>query len=69
MKNADGNHIPPRPWRVLVALGECEGIVDANGFVVVETNSGFYPPNRATCEFIVEAINALSTPKSAEVEK
>ena len=56
-KYRDENTIHPRPWRVVVSHGECQGILDADGELVVETDSGFYPPNLATAEFICKCVN------------
>lgn len=54
----DNTTIAPRPWRVHTGDGDCWGILDANGNRVVETDSGYYPPNIATAEFIVKCVNA-----------
>lgn len=53
--------IPPRPWRIVPDdefSERCWGIVDANGKSVVVTDSGFYPPDHKTAEFIIAAINS-----------
>lgn len=53
-----------RPWRVVVETwGDppedyCDGIVDAEGERVVETDSGCYPPDLETAQLIVDAVNA-----------
>lgn len=58
--------IPPRPWRVkiytsnpntVIAETDCWGIYAANGKCVVETDSGFYPPDIETAEFICKCVN------------
>lgn len=54
----DNTTIAPRPWRVLIKDGDCWGIADATGNSVVLTDSGYYPPNLATAEFIVKCVNA-----------
>lgn len=33
----------------------CDGIVDAEGYAIVKTDSGVYPPEQATAEFIAHA--------------
>lgn len=55
----DPNFIPPTPWQVVMDDDdeECWGIVDANGEEVIVTDCGYYPPNRATAELIVAAVN------------
>ncbi len=58
-----------RPWRVLVeSYGDafpdtepedyCNGIVDADGDHVIQTDSGCYPPDLETAQLIVDAVNA-----------
>ncbi len=52
-----------RPWRVLVESWNgsedyCDGIVNAEGDPVVETDSGFYAPDLETAQLIVDAVNA-----------
>lgn len=55
--------IPPRPWRVEIERWggdgdeECLGIYAADGVRVIVTDSGFYPPDIETAEFIVKCVN------------
>jgi hypothetical protein len=57
-KYRDMDIIHPRPWCVDVDRGgECQGIIDALGDPVIITDSGFYPPNKATAEFICKCVN------------
>lgn len=57
--------IPPRPWRVESREdyhpdGEtvCDGVVDADGYDVIKTDTGVYPPNLETAEHICRFVNA-----------
>lgn len=48
-----------RPLRILVTKrGEVEGILDAEGTMIVETDSGNDRPNPEEAAFIVAAVNA-----------
>jgi hypothetical protein len=58
----DESTVSPRPWRVLQVDGECDGIVDVNGDAVIETDTGVYPPNLATAEFICKCVNEHGKP-------
>ena len=55
---------PPRPWHVeLSDDGEdCYGILGADGRRVIETDSGVYPPDIETAEFIVKCVNERKEP-------
>ena len=62
---AKNDKIPPRPWRTISGddpedPSRCNGIVDADGNSVVVTDSGFYPPNMKTAEWIVRLVNRFS---------
>jgi hypothetical protein len=68
--------IPPRPWHVKIYVNspttviediECWGIYAADGTRVVETDSGYYPPDIETAEFICKCVNALSDSQAINV--
>ena len=53
----------PIPWRVLIerttdGTSYCNGVVDANGQTVIETDAGYYPPDVETAEMLVKAVNS-----------
>lgn len=57
--------IPPRPWKVQIEVfgdEECWGIIAADGTCVVETDSGVYPPDIETAEFICKCVNERKEP-------
>ena len=55
------DRIPPTPWSLdLSGEGDEErlcGIRDANGHEVIVTDCGYYPPNKATAQLIIDAVN------------
>ena len=60
----------PTPWKVnyyesdgKIEYDEDMPILDANGKHVVETDYGVYPPDKATVEEIVAAVNEYNKPK------
>ncbi len=53
---------PPRPWTVRIEGEECWGIYAADGTTVVVTDSGFYPPDVETAEFICNCVNERKEP-------
>lgn len=68
----------PLPWRVMDpepdrkhGLGACDGICDANGRRVIETDSGYYAPCLPDAYLIVTAVNShadvLTALKAARV--
>ena len=60
MQQHDENVVSPIPWFGEEQDGTALIIRDKNGQRVVETDSGFYPPNLATSKFIVACVNSIS---------
>lgn len=55
------DRIPPTPWSLDIHQGvdgeSLWGIRDANGHEIVVTDCGYYPPNKATAQLIIDAVN------------
>lgn len=64
------NYVPERDYDEM----KVEGIYDYKGMRIVETDSGYYPPNVEQAEYLVAATNAWNNPAAlrariAELEK